>query len=62
MYPPMQCENSEYNTQRIRHKQEVSKVGETMMFCADKSCELLNHSVETSYALKEINEKLPLPA
>jgi len=54
MYPPMQCENSEYNTHRIRHKQEVSKVGETRMFSADKCCELLNHLAEASYALREI--------
>ena len=54
MYPPMQYENSEYNTQRIRHKLEVSKFGETRMFSAYKDCELLNHSTEASYALREI--------
>jgi hypothetical protein len=40
---------------RIRHKQEVSKVGEPpRMFSSDEGCELLNHSAEVSHALREI--------
>jgi len=53
MYPPTQCEDQNIIHTEKGTKQEVPKVGETWMFGTDKGCELLIHSGEASYALRD---------